>query len=324
MAGKREPSDADPRDPVGMVALRHQFLEWMRVKNYSPETIATRGFHLDGFIDWAAARGIAQPQEVTKPVIEHYQRYLYHYRKRNGDPLSVQSQGNRLVAVRAWFRWMAKGSHILFNPAAEIDLPKLESRLPKYVLTASEAEQVINRPDVATWAGIRDRAILETFYSCGMRRRELIGLHPYDLDAERGVVVIRKGKGRKDRVIPIGDRALAWIDRYQVEVRPGLLVGEAVEELFLTRLGKPFTPDQMTELVGGYVTAAEIGKQGSCHLFRHSMATLMYEAGADLRSLQEMLGHARLETTQIYTRVSIRKLKEVHTATHPAQGRRSP
>lgn len=322
MAGKKAPI-GDPSDPQGMVAFRDLFLEWMRMKNYSENTIDTRRFQLGYFIDWAAARGVVQPVEVSKPVIERYQRYLFHFRKRNGDPLSFPSQSARLVAIRSWFRWMTRNNHVLFNPAADIDLPKLESRLPKHVLTASEADQVINQAELATWSGVRDRAILETFYSTGMRRRELINLRPYDLDRERGTVVVRQGKGRKDRVIPIGDRALAWIERYAVKVRPGLLVGEPADELFLTRVGKPFTPDQMTELVADYVAAAKIGKQGSCHLFRHTMATLMHEAGADIRCIQEMLGHARLETTQIYTRVSIRRLKEVHTATHPARLKRS-
>jgi integrase/recombinase XerD len=206
-----------------------------------------------------------------------------------------------------------------------LDLPRGKIRLPKCVLTASEAEQVINQPNVNEKLGIRDRAILETFYSTGIRRRELVNLRPVDLDLERGTVVIWQGKGHKDRVIPIGDRATAWIERYEVEVRPGLLIGDsAADVLFLTHLGKPFDPNQMTSLVGDYVKAAEIGKQGACHLLRHSMATLMHENGAGIRYIQEMLGHASLETTQIYTRVSIRKLKEVHTNTHPARNERSP
>lgn len=323
MAGKPKPPIGDPSDPQGMAVFRDRFLEWMRVKNYSEDTIGTRRFYLNYFVDWTAARGVSRPNEVNKPIIERYQRYLFHYRKRNGDPLSFQSQSARLVAIRAWFRWLAKNNHVLYNPAADIDLPKLESRLPRHVLTASEAEQVINQPDAAKWSGIRDRAILETFYSTGMRRRELINLRPYDLDAERGTVMIRLGKGRKDRMVPIGERALSWIDRYVVEVRPGLLVGEATDVLFLTHLGKPFTPDQMTELVSDYVTAADLGKQGSCHLFRHTMATLMLENGADIRSLQEILGHSRPETTQVYAHVSIRRLKEIHSATHPANRKRS-
>ena len=132
--------------------------------------------------------------------------------------------------------------------------------------------------------------------------------------------MVRQGKGKKDRMIPIGERALAWIERYLVEVRPSLLVGDkSGDTLFLNNHGRPFSLDCMTQLVRKYVTAADIGKHGSCHLFRHTMATLLLENGADIRYIQEMLGHAELETTQIYTLVSIRKLKEIHTASHPAR-----
>jgi integrase/recombinase XerD len=311
------------QDSQGMVAMLDQFFEWMRIRNYAEWTIITRRTQLGHFIDWATARGITKPNEVTKPIIERYQRFLYHYRKPDGNPLSFQTQNSGIVAIRSWFKWMARNNHILYNPSADIEFNRTEHRLPNCVLTASEAEQVINQANVATPLGIRDRAILETFYSTGMRRTELMNLRPCDFDMERGTVVIRQGKGKKDRMIPIGDRALTWIDRYQVEVRPGLLIGESANGiLFLTHLGKPFPPDQMSQLVSDYVKAADIGKEGSCHLFRHTMATVMLENGAGIRYIQAMLGHAKLETTQIYTRVSIRKLKEVHTATHPARTKR--
>ena len=320
MSRKRNQPAGDPQDPQGMISMMEQFFEWMQIKNYSERTIEVRRAYLRYFIDWCAARGVTQPAEVTKPIVERYQKYLFHLRKQNGDPLSFVSQHARLVVIRAWFKWMARNNHILYNPASDIDLPKLEHRLPKYVLTASEAEAVISQPNVTESHGIRDRAILETFYSTGIRRMELIGLRPYDLDTERGTLIVRQGKGKKDRMIPIGDRALSWIEKYLVEVRPGLLIGDkAGDTLFLTNLGEPFSPNRITQLVREYIIAADIGKRGSCHLFRHTMATLMLENGADIRYIQAMLGHVKIETTQIYTQVSIRKLKEIHTATHPAR-----
>jgi integrase/recombinase XerD len=205
-----------------------------------------------------------------------------------------------------------------------MELPRLEKRLPRYVLTASEAEQVINQTDSGDPLGIRDRAILETFYSTGMRRMELINLSLYDLDVERGTIMVRQGKGKKDRMIPIGERAIAWIEKYLSEVRPMLLVKPQDERLFLTNQGEEFTANRLTQMVRNYVKAAETGKSGACHLFRHTMATLMLENGADIRFIQEMLGHVEISTTQIYTQVSIRKLKEIHTATHPAKLERAP
>lgn len=325
--GDRKPKAiiGDPNDPEGMAVRLEQFLDWLRMKNYSERTVEGRELYLGYFILWAEERGIVRPAEVTKPILERYQRYLYNYRKKNGDPLSFRSQHTRLVPIRAWFKWLARQNHILYNPASELELPRLEHRLPKHVLTVSEAEQVIAQANVNDALGLRDRAILETLYSTGMRRMEVIGLKLYDLDVERGTLMIRQGKGKKDRMVPIGDRAIGWIDRYTRETRPGLLIGDASDDtLYLTHLGEPFTPNRLTQLVRNYVDAAEIGKRGSCHLFRHTMATLMLENGADIRYIQAMLGHAKLDTTQIYTQVSIRKLKEIHAATHPAKNERKP
>ena len=154
---------------------------------------------------------------------------------------------------------------------------------------------------------------------------EMIGVCPYDLDVDRGTLFVRQGKGKKDRMIPIGERALAWIEKYLVEVRPSLLIGDkSGDTLFLNNQGGPYSLQSMTQLVRSYVDAADIGKHGSCHLFRHTMATLLLENGADIRYIQQMLGHSKLETTQIYTLVSIRKLKEIHTACHPARNERLP
>ena len=168
--------------------------------------------------------------------------------------------------------------------------------------------------------GVRDRAILETLYSTGIRRRELSNLHVYDVDQDRGTVIVRQGKGRKDRMIPIGERALARINKYLDEVRPTMIVGHNSEDvLFLNHLGQQIAPNALTNLVRRYVEQSEIGKRGPCHLFRHTMATLMHDNSADIRFIQAMLGHSKLTTTEIYTQVSIKKLKEFHTATHPAR-----
>ena len=311
----------DPSDPHGMAVALASFLEWLRTKGYSDRTVGNRAEYVTAFLLWCEDRGITRPVEVTRPILERYQRWLYHYRKEDGQPLSFRSQYSRLSPLRSFFRYLAKQNLLLYNPASELELPKLEKRLPKHVLSAAEAEKVINQADVTGALGVRDRAILETLYSTGMRRSELIGLKLYDLDTERGTIMVRQGKGKKDRMIPIGDRAVLWIEKYLADVRPELLVGRDEGILFLTNLGEAFTPNRLTQLVRHYVVAAELGKSGACHLFRHTMATLMLEHGADIRFIQAMLGHAELTTTQIYTQVSIRKLKEIHTATHPAAGR---
>ena len=152
-----------------------------------------------------------------------------------------------------------------------------------------------------------------------------MNLHLHDLDPERGTIMVRQGKGRKDRMIPeIGQRALAWITRYRDEVRPQLVREPDGGTLFLANLNEPFTPNRLTQLARDYIDAAEIGKRGSCHLFRHTCATLMLENGADIRFIRQLLGHAELSTTQIYTQVSIQKLCQVHAATHPSASTQKP
>ncbi len=232
-------------------------------------------------------------------------------------PLSFRTQHACLVPVRVWFRWMARQNYILHNPAADLELPRIGYRLPT-VLTQAEVEQVLQQPELNDPLGLPDRALLETLYSTGMRRMELINLKLYDVDTERGAVTIRQGKGRKDRVVPIGERAVAWVEKYLREARPRLVVEPDPGTLFLTAEGETFSLDHMTFTVRNHVAAAKLGKMGACHLLRHTMATLMLEGGADIRFIQEMLGHSKLSSTQMYTQVSVRLLKQIHTATHPA------
>ena len=325
MARRRKPQHrgrvarvvGNPADPEGLARYRDRYLEWMGVHAYSERTVAMSRVAINFFIDWAEERGVVRPQEVTKLILQRYQRHLYYYRQPCGKPLSFGSQHSRLSPLRGFFRWLSKQNHILYNPGADLELPRVERRLPRHVLTQSEVEAILQVPKLDDAVGLRDRAILEVFYSTGMRRSELIGISVYDLDGERGTVRIDQGKGRKDRIVPLGERAARWVDKYQVDLRPSLVMEPDDAILFLTHFGEPFTPQRMSQLVKGHVNNAGIGKTGACHLFRHAMATMMLENGADIRFIQQMLGHASVETTQIYTHVSIQKLKEIHNATHP-------
>jgi integrase/recombinase XerD len=308
----------DRSDLAGFPRLVDEFTEYMGVRGYSERTAGNRRHMLSFLVAWLAERGITRPAEVTRPVLESYQRHLFHYRKANGEPLSFRSQSQRLLAVRAFFKWAARQRHVLHNPASEIELPRAERRLPRLALTAAEAELVLAQPDLAGPAGVRDRAILEVLYSTGIRRAELAGLAVTDVDQERRTVLVRQGKGKKDRLVPAGERALAWVGKYLAEGRPKLAAADDDGTLFLAGDGTAFTLDALTRLAAGYVKASGVPKSGACHLFRHTMATLMLEGGADIRYIQAMLGHAELSTTQIYTQVSVRALQAVHAATHPA------
>jgi integrase/recombinase XerD len=253
------------------------------------------------------------------PILERYQRYLYHYRKPNGEPLTFGTQQTLLVPLKAFFQWATRERHLLYNPASELLLPRLPRRLPKHLLSVADVESLINGPDIATPSGLRDRAMLETLYSTGIRRMELVRLELYDLDTRGGSLTVRGGKGGRDRVVPLGARACLWLDRYLEEVRPLLVTGHDAGRCFLTDFGEPFEKNRLGDLVKRYIERAGFKVIGCCHLFRHAMATHMLENGADIRYIQEILGHSDLDTTAIYTQVSIHKLKEIHTVTHPAK-----
>ncbi len=304
-----------PRTPLGRLLEEH--LEWLLVNNYSEDTADHARYSIGDFVRWAEQRGIEHPMEVTRPILESYQRYLYYYRQKNGQPLTFRTQHSRLTPVCRWFRWLVRHNHILYNPASDLDLPRMEKRIPRTILSVVETERVLQVPDIHTPVGLRDRAMLETFYSTGIRRRELMHLKLYDVDRERATLTIRQGKGKKDRMIPIGERALAWVGKYLREARPQLAVEPDDATLFLTQYGEPFHPDALSNLARDLIAQANLGKSGSCHTFRHTMATLMLEGGANLRYIQQMLGHAELSSTEIYTHVAIRKLQKIHAATHP-------
>ena len=308
----------DAQDPYGLYNRMQAYLEALSVKHYSHRTVANRRSHLRYFITWCDERGLSRINQVTRPTLESYQRTLYHYRKANGEPLSARSQAGRLVPIRHYFSWLVKQGQLLANPASDLELPRQAHRLPRAVLTQQEAEMILNLPDTGTPAGMRDRAMLEVLYSTGIRRMELQQLEWPDMDAQRGTLFIREGKGKQDRMVPIGERAIKWVRLYHDHGRPCLLVRDT-PMLFLNQEGEAFSPNGLSALIKRYVIQADIGKSGSCHLFRHTMATLMLEGGADVRYIQAMLGHAKLDTTQIYTQVSIQQLKQIHTLMHPAK-----
>jgi len=308
----------DPLADKLLTRYMDEHCEWMKIAGYSAHTIDARRVAMRRFITWCVERDLDDPRAITKPILERYQRHLFYYRKADGKPLTVATQLGCLTPLKTWFKWLARANHILYNPASELDLPRQPQQLPRSLLSVQEVEAILAEAEPKSLIGLRDRAMLETLYSTGLRRMEMVGLARYDVDVTRGLVFVREGKGGRDRVVPLGDRACAWVERYLNEARPELALHE-VEALFVTDYGEPVNPVFLASKVKRYMEFAGIHKVGACHLFRHACATHMLENGADTRFIQALLGHAKLETTQIYTHVSIEKLKEIHAATHPAR-----
>ena len=320
----------DPEIAAGFHAYLVDFIAWTAARQYSSMTVKARRIELGYFIDWCEERSICRPDEVTRAILERYRQYVFLYRRKtDGAPLSFQTQAKRLISVRAFFQWMTRQHHLLYNPASELELPRQQQRLPRHILAVAEVEQVLNaclHGDVRTDPlGLRDRAMLEALYSTGMRRAELTSLRADDIDLARGTVFIRQGKGNKDRVVPIGERACRWIERYVFEVRPEQIDGDDDGTLFLARHGEAMQAKQLSVIVRKAIADANLDRfqdthpNAACHLLRHACATHMLENGADIRYIQALLGHADLSTTEVYTRVSILQLKAVHERTHPAR-----
>lgn len=320
MAGKRTQRLSRllaPSDPDGLAAWMRRYLAQLEAQHRSIADVRTRRSRLAHFLEWSMERGIERPQDVTHAHLQRFQRHLFLYRKANGAPIAVNGQRVALFTLEMFFRWLVRQRVIASNPAADLELPRRTDDL-REPLTLEEMETVLALPDIEAAEGLRDRACLELFYATGIRRTELANLTVTDLDRSRGTLHVRLGKGKKDRFVPVGERALAWVGKYEREARPRLLSDPRERRLFLNQYGQPLSPDGLSWRVRDYFKQAGIEKRGACHLFRHTMATAMLDNGADIRHVQEILGHGQITSTQRYTHVSIARLQAVHAATHPA------
>ncbi|CAM3563078.1 Int (fragment) [Xenorhabdus nematophila ATCC 19061] len=295
------------------------FLDHLDALRYTRETRAHYRSNLREFVRWCDERGITTAQQVSFPQLESWQQHMVAQKNRHGRPIAASTVIKKLTSVRHLFRWLVKRRHLRYNPARELALPRRERRLPWGMLNEPETRRVLAMTGSDNPLSVRDRAILETLWSSGIRRSELKRLQLSELDLAGGMLFVRQGKGRQDRVVPLGESARHWVQRYLNDVRPRLVWAKDPGYLFLSQQGSALAEGTLTQIVRNALHRADIDKPGGCHLFRHGMATQMLKNGADTRHIQAILGHASLESTQIYTRVAIGHLKEVHNQTHPAE-----
>ena len=305
---------------------RAEYADYLRALGRAPGTVRYMVYYLDLFFSYLTRRSIEDPAAVAPPVIEDYHREVHQARRlRGGTKLKPMTIFARLWAVKSYFQFMEEKGYILLDPTAHFDLPVVKGTPPRMVLNEYEIRAVIEKPDVQTPIGIRDRAIMELFYSTGIRRQELLNLNVTDLDMGRGMVRVNQGKGGKDRVVPVGETACRFLELYIRTVRDKslnvLLKGRpfagAESALFVGQFGARLGNAIVDYIVRRYVREAFPGRKFSCHGFRHACATHMLRGGADIRMVQEMLGHKHLETTQVYTHLVPMDLKEAHRKSHP-------
>jgi integrase/recombinase XerD len=265
---------------------------------------------LETFAAWAAK--LHHVDTAGAVTLQHLQDFLAH-RKRAG--LAAASIKLEIVALKIFFRWLVIRTRIPRDPADVLPLPRLERYLPE-TLNAPEVERLLDAPDLTLPLGLRDRAILELLYASGLRASELVNSRLENLDLDHGIIRVT-GKGNKTRLVPVGGKAREAIEAYLQRERPELVTKKTGSHIFLTRHGKSMTTVQLWQIVKAHAKRSGLGQNVYPHLLRHSFATHLLGGGADLRIIQEMLGHADIATTEIYTHVDNSRLQDVHRRFHP-------
>lgn len=301
--------------------LMAAYLEALEAENYSPRTVEGYRDHLKRFVDFLGGMDeVDGLGAVTGELMHRYQLHV-HGETIKGHPLSISTQQSRLVAVRGFFRHMARRGLILSDPCGGLELPRSGQTLPRHVMTSREVERLLNAPDVDELMGLRDRAVMELLYSTGMRNAELRALNVGDVDLANGQAAVRQGKGRRDRMVPLGDVAAVYVRRYVDDARPALVRDhEPTAALFVNYRGERLGDSGLIyNVVGKYVRLSGLPAAITPHVFRHTCATHMLKGRANIRHIQELLGHKCLVTTQRYTRVEISDLKREHRRCHPRE-----
>ena len=302
-------SEASPERTVRAAAAR--YVRWLSSMHYADNTVSVRRQHLERLCAWLERRGVVELAQLSTHELAEYRAHL----KQRG--VSAGSAQSYLVTVRRLCRFLADAGELTEDVAADLDVPRRPRPLPRDVLSHEEAERVLWGIDASTPLGLRDRAMFEVLYSSGLRRAEVLALGVHDVDFAQLLVRVRGGKGGKDRVVPLGRRAAAWTWCWLVHGRPRVAL-RSTSLLFVSARGGALCERQLTKLGHDHIVRALGKERGSCHVFRHSAATVLLNAGADVRHVQELLGHDDIRTTQRYTHVAVRDLKAAHARFHPA------
>jgi integrase/recombinase XerD len=305
-----------------MQALVEDFLMHLRLERGMAEhTQRTYAGLLGAFVQWAEKEGFADWRQIKLPDLMRYlererSRPLYTEPKDSPRRLSPESVYLAIAALRAFYRWAEQEKHLPVNVTESLSLPRRWKRLPK-ALSVTEIERLLRAPgEKATPRALCDHAILELAYACGLRRAELCALRLEQLHLEAGFINVI-GKGNKERVVPVGEMAVAAVKDYLARGRPELVKPKSPGNVFLTQRGTAFSPITLWWRIRQCVRQAGIQRRVTPHMLRHSFATHLLEHGADLRVIQELLGHAHIATTEVYTHVAAGKLREIHRRFHP-------
>ena len=298
--------------------MKKKYLEHIKGLNFSLCSIELYEKIIDKFTDYL--KGLKNKQnisiiEITKDIINRYYEYLLNYRTRENKKLARLSINTYFGQLKNFFKFSVKQGYLIFNPMEGIKLKKLSNDLTKKIMNKNQIKRIISLIDITTATGLRDRAIIEVLYSTGIRRNEMVNLNNYDIDYENGYLRVNLGKGKKDRIIPIGKRACDWVTRYLNLSRPILIKDTSDKGLFISLQGRRISGWGLYRIIKNLMRKIKL--KYSPHSFRHSFATSLLKGGADIRYVQEMLGHEDIGSTEIYTAVMVEDLRETLIRTHP-------
>src|SRR4030042_4129040 len=300
------------------------FSDYLRMKNFSIRTNESYCYEVKKFIFFISENfiSIKNITQINKNIILEYLNYLMRYKNRFGKSLSSKTIKLKIAAIRHFFKYLLKSDFILKDPTLTIESPKEERSLPKNIITKIEVKLILDSIDIRTPIGLRNKTIIELFYSCGMRTSELCDLKIHNVDLKEQTVIIEHGKGDKMRVLPLGQYAVDYIEQYISRARKFMLKGRINDEgyLFLTNRGTKFNKETINKnIIHGVVKNLRLNKKVSCYSFRHALATHLVQNKVDIRFVQELLGHESLNTTQKYCHLNITDLKKMHALYHPRE-----
>ncbi len=314
-----------------IAGLRDQYLEYLENNQYSPHTIKHADYALKDLEEYLQTKNISRIADVTTEIITDYNSYMRDYRQpKNNKPYSAYALPVKLQSVKYFFHWLARNMVILYDPAQDMEIPTTKKGLPRTILSENEIARFIELPDTETAIGYRDRTMFELFYATGMRNTELKTMKVQDIDLEARPVHIKEGKGGKERIMPLTTVAFEYLKEYLGKVRSLFLKDQKEEEpgiknsrdfVFLNLAGHALTRQSICEIFEKYKKAGNIAKPVGSHIFRHSIATHLLENGMDIRYIQELLGHGSLQTTQLYSKVTLKGLRKHYNKHHPKEKR---
>ena len=303
-----------------LVSAKNSFIAWLRFKNYALSTVEKHRFFLDRFLNYLRRENIEEVCQVAEKTIKAYIQERYYTLNRKGRQNTAAARNHEITTVKLFCKYLYQKEHVAENVAANISYIRQPTLvLPKDILTKRELLKLFKQPDITTVLGYRDRTILELLYATGIRAGECCKLSVNDINFKTKTVLIREGKGQKDRVVPVNETGLKFLRNYIENIRQTLVKQQSGDTLILSCNGNIIAPNHFTEILKPHFQSARLKKKLSAHSFRHTCATHLIQSGMPLRHVQELLGHSKLNTTAKYLQLTIKDLQKEYKRFHPRE-----